>query len=197
MIIGGSGSGKTNILLNLINEQKDIDKIYLYAKDLSESKYEFLIKNRENSGIKHANDSNAFIECSNTMEEVYENIGDYNPNRKRKTLIVFDDIIADIMANKKFQSWIKELFIRCREINIFLVFITQSYFSVSKDVRLNSTHYLIMKINNKRELQNIAINHSTDIDYKDFMEIYRECAKDRFNFLTIDTTLPASNPLRF
>ena len=104
MIIGGSGSGKTNILLNLINEQKDIDKIYLYAKDLSESKYEFLIKNRENSGIKHANDSNAFIECSNTMEEVYENIGNYNPNRKRKTLIVFDDIIADIMTNKKFQS---------------------------------------------------------------------------------------------
>ena len=197
LIIGGSGSGKTNTLLNLINEQKDIDKIYLYAKDLNESKYELLIKNRENSGIKHVNDSNAFIECSNTMEEVYENIGNYNPNRKRKILIVFDDMIADIMTNKKFQSLIKELFIRCRKINISLVFITQSYFSVPKDVRLNSTHYLIMKINNRRELQNIAINHSADIDYKDFMKIYRECTKDRFNFLTTDTTLQANNPLRF
>ena len=197
MIIGGSGSGKTNTLLNLINEQKDIDKIYLYAKDLSESKYEYLIKNRENAGIKHLNDSKAFIECSNTMDDIYENIDDYNPNRRRKILIAFDDMIADIMTYKKFQSIIKELFIRCRKLNISLVFITQSYFSVPKDVRLNSTHYFIMKINNKRELQNIAINHSADIDYKDFMKIYRECTKDRFNFLTIDTILPSNNPLRF
>ena len=82
-------------------------------------------------------------------------------------------MIADIMTNKKYQSVIKELFIRCRKINISLVFIIQSYFSVPKDVRLNSTHYLIMKIN-KRELQNIAINHSADIDYQDFIKIYRE-----------------------
>ena len=116
--IGGSGSGKTNILLNLINEQKDIDKIYLYAKDLSEPKYEFLIKKCEDAGTKHFNDSNAFIECSNTMDDVYENIDDYNPNRKRKILIVFDDMIADIMSNKKFQAIIKELFIRCRKLNI-------------------------------------------------------------------------------
>ena len=106
-------------------------------------------------------------------------------------------MIVDIMSNKKFQSIMKALFIRCRKINISLVFITQSYFSVPKDVRLNSTHYLIMKINNKRELQNIAINHSADIGYKDFMKIYRECTKDCFNFLSIDTTLPSSNPLRF
>ena len=123
LIIGGSGSGKTNTLLNLINEQRDIDKIYLYAKDLSESKYEHLINNRENTGIKHLNDSKAFIECSNTMDDVYENIDDYL-NRKRKVLIVFDNMIADIMTNKKFQSIIKELFIRCRKINISLVFIT-------------------------------------------------------------------------
>ena len=84
LIIGGSGSGKTNTLLNLMNEQRDIDKNYLYAKDLSEAKYEYLIKNRKNAGIKHVNDSNAFIECSNTMDEVYENIDDYNPNRKKK-----------------------------------------------------------------------------------------------------------------
>ena len=168
LIIGGSGSGKTNALLNLIKEQDDIDKIYLYAKDLSEPKYEFLIKKREDAGIKHFNDTEAFIECSNTMDDVYENIDNYNPSRKRKILIVFDDMIADIMTNKKFQAIIKELFIRCRKLNISLVFITQSYFSVPKDVRLNSTHYLIMKINNKRELQNIATNHSADIDYKDF-----------------------------
>ena len=105
------------------------------------------------------------------MDNVYENIDDYNPNRKRKTLIVFDDMIADIMSNKKLEAVIKELFIRCRKLNIWLVFITQSYFSVPNVVRLNSTHYLIMKINNQRELQNIAINHSADIDYKDFMKI--------------------------
>ena len=131
------------------------------------------------------------------MDDVYENIHDYNLSRKRKILIVFDDMIADIMINKKFQSIIKELFIRCRKLNILLVFITQSYFSAPKDIRLNSTHYLIIKINNKRELQSIAINHSTDIDYQDFIEIYRECTKKPYNFLTIDNTLPASDPLRF
>ena len=155
-----------------------------------------MIKKHEDAGIKHLNDPEAFIECSNTMDDVYENIDNYNPRRKTKILIVFDDIIADIMTDKKFKAIIKELFIRCRKVNISLVFITQSYFSVPKDVRLNSTHYLIMKINNKRELQNIAINHSADIDYKDFMKIYRECTKKPFRFLTIDT-LPASNPLRF
>ena len=171
--------------------------MYFYARDLNEPKYQFLIKKREDAGIKHVNNPNAFIECSNTMDDVYENINDYNPIRKRKKLIVFDDMIADIMTNKRFQAIIKELFIRCRKLNISLVFITQSYFSVPKDVRLNSTHYLIMKINNKRELQNIAINHSADIDYKDFMKIYSGCTKEPFNFLTIDTTLPASDFLRF
>ena len=166
-------------------------------KDLSEPKYEYLIKNRENAGITHVNDGNAFIEYSNTMDDVYKKIDDYNPNRRRKILIVFDAMIADIMTNKKFQAIIKKLFIRCRKINISLVFIAQSYFSVPKDVRLNSAHYFIIKINNKRELQNIAINHSADIDCKDFMKIYRECTKESYNFLTIDTALPSSNPLRF
>ena len=197
MIVGGSGAGKTNALPNLVNKQNNINQIYLYTKDLSKPKYEILIKKRENAGIKYLNDPNAFIECSNTMDEVYEDINDYNPRRKRKILIVFDDMIADIMTNNEFKAIIKELFIRCRKLNISLVFITQSYFSVPKDVRLNSTHYLIMKINNKRELQNIAINHSADIDYQDFMKIYRECTKEQYDFLTIDTTLPASDPLRF
>ena len=109
----------------------------MYAKHLSEPKHEFLIKNREDAGTKHLCDSNLFIECSNTMDDVYENIDDYNPNRQRKILIVFDDMIADIMSNKKFQAIIKELFIRYRNLNISLVLITQSYFSVPKDVRLN------------------------------------------------------------
>ena len=197
LIIGGSESRKTNILLNLINEQSDIDKIYLYARDLNEPKYKILIKKRKDAGIKHLNDLNAFIECSNTMDDVYENIHDYTSSRKRKMLIVFDDMIADIMTNKKIQAIMKELFIRCRKLNISLVFITQSHFSVSKDVRLNSTHYLIMKINNKTELQNIAINHSADIDYQDFRKIYRECTKEPYNFLIIDTTLSACDSLRF
>ena len=178
LIIGSSGSGKTNTLLNLIKEQDDIDKIYLYVEYLSEPKYEFLLKKREKVGIKHSNDLKAFIECSSTMDHVYENIDDYNPNRQRKSLIVFDDMIADNMTNKKFQAIIKEIFIRRRKLNISLVFITQSYFSVPKDVRLNSTHYLIMKINNKKDLQNISINHSADINYEDFMKTYRECTKE-------------------
>ena len=184
-------------MLNLINEQKDIDKIYLYAKDLSEPKYEYFIENRKNTGIKHLNDGNAFIEYSSAMSDVYKNIDDYNPNRKKKILIVFDDMIADIMTNKKFQSIVKELFIRCRKLNMSLVFITQSYFSVPKDVRINLTHYLIMKISNKREVQNIATNHSADIDYKDFIKIYRECTKEPYFFSTIDTILPSTNTLRF
>ena len=101
LIIGWSGSGKTNTLVTLINKQDVIDKIYLHTKNLSEPKYEFLIKKRENPGIKHLNDRNAFIECSNTMDDVYENITDYNPNRKRKILIAFDDMIPDIMSNNK------------------------------------------------------------------------------------------------
>ena len=100
LIIGGSGSGKTNKLLYLTKEQNDIDKTYLYAKYLSEPKYGYLIKKRENTGIKRFNDPNAFMECSNTMDDVYENTHDYNPSRKRKMLISFDNMIPDIMTSK-------------------------------------------------------------------------------------------------
>ena len=122
---------KKKTLINLIKEQdyhNVIDKIYLDARDLSESKYQFVIKKREDAGIKHVNNPNAFIVCSNTMDDVYEDIDNYNPKRNKKVLIVFDDMIADIMTNKRFQAIIKELFIRCRKLNISLVFITQSYF---------------------------------------------------------------------
>ena len=131
------------------------------------------------------------------MDGIYNNIDNYNPTRKRRILIVFDDMIADIMTNKKFQAIIKELFITCRKLNISFVFITQSYFSVRKEVRLNCTYYLIMKIYNKRELQSMDTNHSADIDYKDFMKIYKKCTGEPYSFLTIDITLPAINPLRF
>ena len=95
IIIGGSGSGKTNALINLINEQNDIDKIYLYGRDLSEPKYEYLIRKREDAGIKHVNNPNAFIEYSNTMNYFYENINDYNPYREKKKKIVFADMIFE------------------------------------------------------------------------------------------------------
>ena len=101
MIIGVSGSGKTNSLLNLISKQGDIDKVYLYAKDLSEPNYKFLINRREDTWIKHLNDQKAFTKCSNTMDDVYENIDEYNPTRKRKILVAFDDTIADTITNKK------------------------------------------------------------------------------------------------
>ena len=131
------------------------------------------------------------------MGDVYENIDHYKPNRKIKILIVFDYMITYIMSNKRFQAIIKELFVRCRKLNISVVFITQSYLFFPKDVTLNSTHYLIMKINNRKELQNIATNHLADIDYKDFMKIYREYARKPYSILTTDTTLPSRDPLRF
>ena len=105
-------------------------------------------------------------------------------------------MIADIMTNKKFPAIIKELFIRCRRFNLLLVFIIQTYFSVPKDVRLNSTYYLTMKNSNKKELQNIAINHCAGVDYDDFVRIYRECTSRQYSFLIIDTTLPANDPQR-
>ena len=190
LIIGGSGSGKTNALLNLINNQQDIDKIYLYAKDPYEKKYQYLINKREK-------DSKAFMEYSHDMQDVYKNIEDYNPIKKRNVLIIFDDMIAHMINNNKLNPIVTELFIRGRKLNISIVFITQSYFKVPKDVRLNSTHFFIMKIPNKRELQQIALNHSSDTDFKDFIQIYKKSTKEPYSFLVNDTTLPSDNPLRF
>ena len=141
--------------MNLINNQQDIDKIYLHAKD-------------------HSKDPKDFLKYSNDMQDVYKNIEDYNPRKKRKILIVFDDMIAVMINNKKLNPTVTELFIRGRKLNISIVFITQSYFKVPKDVRLNSTHFFIMKTPNKREFQQIALNHSSDIDFKDFMKIYKK-----------------------
>ena len=179
---GGSGSGKTNALLNLINNQPDTDKIYLYAKDQYETKYQYLINKREKVGLDHFDDPKAFMEYSNDMQDVYKNIEDYNPIKKRKVLIVFDDMIADMINNNKLNTVVTELFIRGRKRNISIVFIT---------------YFFIMKIPNKRELQQIALNHSSDIDFQDFMKIYKKYTKEPYSFLVNDTTLPSDDPLSF
>ena len=184
LIIGGSGSGKTNLLLNLIENQLDIDKIYLYAKDPYESKHQYLINKRESVGINHFNDPKALIDYSNDMHDVHECIDDYNPDKENKILIVFDDMIADMINKKKKNSMVTELFIRGRKLNISLVFITQPYFKVRKDVRLSTTHFFIAKIPNKRELQQIAINHSSDISTKDFANIYKKYTDEPYSFFS-------------
>ena len=137
------------------------------------------------------------IEYSNDMDNVYENIDEYNIDKERKILMVFDDMIADMINNKKISSVVTELFVRGRKLNISLVFITQSYFKVPKDVRLNTTHFFIAKIPNRRELREIAINHSSDISTKDFINIYREYTAEPYSFLVNDTMLASDNPLRF
>ena len=133
LIVGGSGSGKTNALLNLINNQPNIDQRPI--KDPYELKYQYLINKREKVGSKHFNDPKAFIELSNDLQDVYTPIEHYNPNKKRKILIVFDDMIADLINNKTFNSVLTEFFIRVRKLNISIVFITKSYFKVRKNVR--------------------------------------------------------------
>ena len=137
------------------------------------------------------------MEYSNDMQDAYKNIEDYNPRKKRKVLIVFDDTIADMINNKRLNLIVTELFIRVRKLNISIVFVTQSYFKVPKEVRLNSTHFFIMKISNKRELQQTALNHSSYIDFKDFTKIYKKYAAEPYSFLVTDTTLLSDNPLRF
>ena len=143
----------------------------MYAKDPYEAKYQYLINKREGVGIDHFNDPKAFIEQSNDMHDVYKNIDQYNPDKENKILTVFDDMIADIIHNKPLNSIVTKLFIRGRKLNISVVFFTQSYFKVPQDVRLNTSHFFIAKFPNKRELQQITINHSSDISTKDFTNI--------------------------
>ena len=192
LIIGPSGSGKTNTLLHLITDLHPIDKIYLYAKDLHEPKYEYLINKREKAGIKNLNDPHAFIEYSDDMNDVLDDINNYNKNRDKKVPIVFDDMIADREYNKNFKRIIKELFHRALKINVSIVFITQSYFRALKDVRLNSTHYILLKIGNKKELKRIAEEKSGHLVYKDFLKMYNYCTEEPYSFMTIDTKPTAS-----
>ena len=121
------------------------------------------------------------------MNDVLDDINDYNKNRDKKVLIVFDDMIADIEYNKNFKRIIKELFYRAHKINVSIVFITHSYFRTLKDARLNSTHYILMRIGNKKELKRIAEEKSGHLDHKDFFKMYNYCTKDAYSFMTIDT----------
>ena len=187
LIIGPSGSGKTNTLLHLIEKVHPIDKIDLYAKDTDEEKYQYLINKREQAGIKNLNDPHTFIEYSNDMNGVLEDINNHNKKMDKKVLIIFDDVIADIMRSEKFKAIFKELFIRCRKLNISIVFITQSYFRTPKDARLNSTHYILMKIGNKKELKSIAEENSGHLDFKEFLKIYNHCTRDPYSFMMVDT----------
>ena len=187
LIIGPPGFGKTNTLLHLTDKFHPIDKIYLYAKDTDEPKYQYLINKRKQARIKNLNDPNAFIEHSNDMNDALENINNYNKNRDKKMLIIFDDMIADIMRSEKFKAIVKELFIRCRKLNISIVFITQSYFKTPKDARLNSTHYILMKISNKKELKSIAEENSGHLDFKDFLKKYNYCINEPYSFMMVDT----------
>ena len=196
LIIGLSVSGKTNTLLHLINNLHPIDKIYLYAKDIHEPKYEYLVNKREQAGIKNLNDPQAFIEYSDDMNDVLDDINNYNKNRDKKVLIVFDDMIADIEYNKNFKGIIKELFYRARKINVSIVFITQSYFKALKDARLNSTHYILMKIGHKKELKRIAEEKSGHLDYKDFLKMYNYCTEEPYSFMTIDARPTATIPFK-
>ena len=169
----------------------------MYAKDPYEDKYQFLIKKRESMRLKHFNDPKAFTEYSNDMHDVCKNINDYNHDKENKIFIAFDDMITDMINNKKLNSIVTELFIKGRKLNISLVFIMQSCFKVPTDVRLNTNHFFIMKIPNKRKLQQIVLNHSSDIDFKDFAKIYKKCTDEPYSFLVNDTTLSSDNPLRF
>ena len=139
----------------------------------------------------------AFIDYSQTIDDVYKNLKDYNQTKKRRVLIVFDDMIADMESKKTLSSVVTELFLRGRKLNILLVFISDSYFKVPKTIRPNATHYCIIKIPNKREPLQIASNHSSDIGFKDFMKLYKDYTKEPCSFLVNDTNLSSDNPLRF
>ena len=136
-------------MLNLISHEADIDKIYLYDKDPYEANHQLLTNKCEVACLRHFNDSATFIECSNDMDDIYKNIKDYNPNKKRRILIVIDDVIADMLSNKRLNPIVTELFIGDRKPKIFLVFITQSYFAVPKNIGLNSIQYIVMKFQRK------------------------------------------------
>lgn len=189
IIVGGSGTGKTNMLFNLIrrlmaNNDTFIDKVYLYVKDPEEPKYKHFIKNRKEIGESETGDPNMFVEVSSSLDDVHNDINQYNPDRLSNVLIVFDDMICEVIPPK-----VSELFIRGRKLNISLVFITQSYYAVPKDIRLNCTHYHILSIPKRKEVRNIADDCAVSVGFDEFMKLFKECTKKRFDCLTIDCTL--------
>ena len=162
-----------------------------------ESKYQLRFNGKEKVGIEILRNPKAFTDYSQTIDDVYENLEDYNPTNKRRVLLVFDDMTTYMESIKKLNSIVTELFVRGRKLNIAFVFISWSYFKVPKTIRLNVTHHFIMSISSKRELQQIASNHSSDIDFKDLMKLYKVYIKDSYPFLVNDMTLSSENPLQF
>ena len=198
LIIGGSGSGKTNALLNLIKGQgPDIDKIYLHFKDPLESKYQLHINEKEKVEIEILKNPKAFIDYSKISGGVYGNFEHYNPTRERRVSIVFDDMIADMGCNKKLSPIVTELFLRRRKPNILLGFVSQSYFKVGKTIGLSATHYFIMKTLNNWAHPQIASNHLSDTDFKDFMKLYKNYTTEPYSVLVNDTTFSSNNSLQF
>ena len=165
---------------------------HLYAKDLYEAKYQVLIKKRESTALRYFSDSKAFIEYFNDMDDIYENIEEYNPNKRWKILVIFDNMIADVLSNKKLNLIVNELFIRGRKLNKTCFYHT-TVLRCSENIRLNSAYYFVMKIANKRELQQIVFNHSLDIDFKDFMNLYKKYTAKPYSFLVTDTALASDN----
>ena len=141
-----------------------------------------IINKKESTGLKYLNDSKAFIEYSHDMDDIYRTIEEYNPNKSQITFVVFDGIIADMLSNKKLNLIVTELFIGRRKLKIYLVFMTQSYFSVANNVTLNLTHHLVMKIPQKREIQQITFNHTSDIDFQDFTNIFKNVEQNYIFF---------------
>ena len=188
---------KTIALLNLIDHAPDIDKTFIYAKDPYKAKYQLLINKKESKGLKELNDSKVFIQYWNGMDDICKIIEYHNTNKKQKVMIVFHDMVADIFSKKEPNPTVTELFIRGRKLNISIVFVRQAYFGVPKNIRLNSTHIFAMTIPSKRKIQQIAFNHSSDIDLQDVMRTCKKCTTKSYSFFIIDTTLASDNSSHF
>ena len=154
-----------------------------------------LINARKKVGIKTPKNPKAFIDYSQTIDDVSENLEDYNPTKKRRVLIVFDDMTTDMEFNEKLSPVVTELFLRRKKLNISLAFISQSHLKAPKALRLNATRYFIIKFPNKREPQQIASNNLSDIDFKDFMKLYKYYTTEPYSFLVKDTTLLSDNQI--
>ena len=198
LVIGGSGSGKTNVLLNLINDQPpDIDKITYMSKIHLNQSISCLLMKKKKVGIEKQKVPKQLIDYSLTVNDDYENLEGCNRTEKRIVLIVFDDIIEDMESNKELTPIVIEFFFRRRKLNIGLAFISQSSFKVPEAVKLNATHYFTKKVPKKGELQQIASNHLSEIDFKDFMKLCKHCIKQLHSISLNGKTLPLDHPSRF
>ena len=177
LIIGGSRSGKTNALLNLINNEPNIDKIYWYANDPNQAKYQLLINKRESAGLKYLNDAKVFIEYSNDMDDIYKNVEEYNRY-----------LMTWLLSNKKLNTIVPEYFIRKGKLNISLIFSTHLLDEIQHTI-------LLWKFQSKD--QQIAFNHSSDIDFQDFMYLFKKFTTKPYSFLVIGTTLASDNSSSF